>query len=110
MDNFTQYNFTHFHRLWRPAIAWSYLIVCVFDFVLFPLLFGIFYGKNIELLNTWIPFSLRGGGLYHMSMLTIVGVTAWNRTQEKLQIVQTVTNPSNLSVQSTSSNTTPTSP
>lgn len=108
--HYMYYSFDYFHRLWRPAMAWSYLIVCVFDFVLFPLLFGIFYSKNIELLNTWTPFSLRGGGLYHMAMLTIVGVTAWNRTQEKLQIAQSITNSSNLSVQSTSSNTTPTSP
>jgi hypothetical protein len=104
------YSFDYFHRLWRPAIAWSYLVVCVFDFVLFPLLFGIFYGKNIELLNTWVPFSLRGGGLYHMAMLTIVGVTAWNRTQEKLQIVQSITNPANLSMPISTSNTTPSSP
>jgi hypothetical protein len=45
-----------------------------------------------------------------MAMLTIVGVTAWNRTQEKLQIVQSITNPANLSMPISTSNTTPSSP
>jgi len=108
MDNLN-YNFTNFYRLWRPAIAWSYLVVCIFDFILFPLLFGIFYSKNIELLNTWIPFTLRGGGLYHMSMLTIVGVSAWNRTQEKIQLVQSMTNP-NIFQQTPTTSVTPTTP
>jgi len=106
---YVYYNFEPFHKYWRPAIAWSYLIVCVFDFVLFPLLFGIFYSKNIEMINSWVPFTLKGGGLYHMSMLAIVGVTAWNRTQEKMQVIQAVTSPSNLSIP-TPANTTPTTP
>jgi hypothetical protein len=84
-------------------------VVCIFDFILFPLLFGIFYSKNIEIVNTWIPFTLRGGGLYHMSMLTIVGVSAWNRTQEKIQLVQSMTNP-NIFQQTPTTSVTPTTP
>jgi len=33
----------------------------------------------------WTPITLQGGGLFHISMLTIVGVTAYGRTKEKLK-------------------------
>jgi hypothetical protein len=76
---------TWFHNKWRPAIAWSYLVVCIFDFIGFPVMFSLL-NENIDKLLEWTPYTLKGGGLYHLSMLAIIGVTAWGRSQEKLSI------------------------
>ena len=80
------------HDKWRPAIGWLYGIIVFFDFVLAPigysilqLIIGIQDG-NIE---QWAPLTLKGAGLFHVSMLAIVGVTAYGRTQEKLNNAQT---------------------
>jgi hypothetical protein len=32
----------------------------------------------------WTPLTLQGGGLYHIAMGAIIGVSAYGRTQEKL--------------------------
>lgn len=70
---------------WRPAIAWSYLVVCVFDFMVGPIIYNTLQylevGTNISM---WQSITLQGGGLYHLSMGAIVGVSAFGRTKEKL--------------------------
>jgi hypothetical protein len=69
---------------WRPAMAVQYLVVCVFDFLVFPIInFGL---ASLELVayRDWHPLTLQGGGLYHLSMGAVVGVTAWQRTNEKI--------------------------
>lgn len=72
-----------FNRWWRPLMAWSYLFICIFDFVIIPLL--LFSTIQPDKIIQWVPLTLRGGGLYHMAMLAIVGVTSWGRTQEKMR-------------------------
>jgi len=70
---------------WRPAMAWMYMVVCIFDFIIFPIMWSIvqiiFNGK-VD--SPWTPITLIGAGLFHMAMGAIVGVTAWGRTREKL--------------------------
>ena len=70
---------------WRPACGWLYMGICFFDFVMFPILWSslqaVFHGGvNIQ----WQPLTLQGAGLLHLSFGAIIGVTAWGRTQEKL--------------------------
>jgi hypothetical protein len=79
---------------WRPAIAWSYLFVCLFDFAGLPVLYAA-VAENIDKLIDWTPYTLKGGGLYHMAMLTIIGVTAWGRTQEKISMMKQSLEPNN---------------
>jgi hypothetical protein len=72
--------------LWRPAIAWLYIAICFVDFMVFPILWNV---AQISFLKTivitaWTPLTLQGGGLFHISMGAILGVTAYGRTQEKL--------------------------
>ena len=86
---------TWFHIYWRPAIAWSYLIICIFDFIGGPLLYSMLFHDALDKFVQWTPLTLRGGGLYHASMLTIIGVTSWGRTQEKLKMFETSTKEEN---------------
>ena len=70
---------------WRPMVAWVYLVVCIADFVIFPILWSLIqawgHGK-VEM--QWMPITLQGAGLFHMSMGAILGIAAFGRTQEKL--------------------------
>jgi len=77
-----------FKTCWRPAMAWSYLVICLFDFIGGPLLYSFLFHDALDKFVQWTPLTLRGGGLYHASMLTIIGVTAWGRTQEKLLMLK----------------------
>ena len=74
---------------WRPAMGWSYMCVCVFDFMVAPIFYVmiqvIFQDAGPGQIVAWEPQTIKGGGLYHISMLTIVGVTAYGRTKEKIQ-------------------------
>jgi hypothetical protein len=66
-------------------MAYQYLVVCIFDFIIFPIASGLFiiYAKVPYV--AWEPITLKQAGLYHMAMAAIVGVSAWTRGQEKLR-------------------------
>jgi len=72
--------------MWRPMMAWLYILICFCDFVVFPILWNM---AQVSFLKTivitgWTPLTLQGGGLFHISMGAILGVTAYGRTQEKI--------------------------
>lgn len=76
---------TWFIKRWRPAMAWSYMVICIFDFIVAPVLWSIFmatYKGNVS--EAWSPLTLQGAGLFHLAMGAILGVTAWSRGQEKM--------------------------
>jgi hypothetical protein len=70
---------------WRPAMGWMYMLVCIADFVLFPVLWSlvqVIAGGEVK--SQWSPITLQGAGLFHMAMGAILGIAAYGRTQEKL--------------------------
>jgi hypothetical protein len=70
---------------WRPMMGWTYMATCLFDFILGPILYNILqYWNPGQAVGMWTPLTLQGGGLYHISMGAIIGVSAYGRTQEKL--------------------------
>lgn len=73
---------------WRPAMGWMYMTVCIFDFIVFPILWAIvqFWEVNAtsEAFRQWDPLTLQGAGLFHMAMGAVLGVAAWTRGQEKV--------------------------
>jgi hypothetical protein len=72
---------------WRPAMGWLYLVVCAFDFILFPIMWTAvqFWEQDIanDAFRQWNPLTLQGAGLFHMAMGAVLGIAAWGRTQEK---------------------------
>jgi hypothetical protein len=70
---------------WRPAMGWMYMLVCITDFVIFPVLWSLIQvvgdGK-VE--SQWQPITLQGAGLFHIAMGAILGIAAYGRTQEKM--------------------------
>lgn len=78
---------------WRPMMGWMYMIVCIFDFIVFPIGFTAVQFWEVEATNDafrqWNPITLQGAGLFHMAMGAILGITAWSRGQEKIAGVAT---------------------
>ena len=69
---------------WRPMMGWIYMLTCVTDFIIFPVLWSILQAALKQPVTAWQPITLQGAGLFHLSMGAIIGVAAFGRTQEKL--------------------------
>ena len=67
-------------------MAIVYMVTCLTDFVIFPVLWSglqvLFHGS---VTTSWQPLTLLGGGLYHISMGAILGISAYGRTKEKIE-------------------------
>lgn len=62
------------------------MIICLFDFIIGPIVWTVFQinSDSGSVATQWIPLTLGSGGLFHMAMGAILGVTAWTRGQEKI--------------------------
>jgi hypothetical protein len=94
---------------WRPMMAFTYMLICVFDFLIMPAWIEktmIKPDHAIELARkmpekdqvmalqilskeaTWNPLTLRENGFFHLAMMTVLGVAAWTRGREKELLIQ----------------------
>lgn len=75
-------------KKWRPMMALMYMICCLCDFAVFPIMFTIvqFWEEQAsnDAFRQWVPITLQGGGLFHVAMGAVLGVSAFGRTQEKI--------------------------
>lgn len=75
---------------WRPAMGWMYMMVCISDFIIFPVLWTLVQFDEIQAVNDafrqWQPITLQGAGLFHVAMGAVLGIAAMGRTQEKVAI------------------------
>ena len=75
-------------KKWRPMMAMMYMTCCLMDFAIFPIMFTIVQFWETAIANDafrqWVPITLQGGGLFHVAMGGVLGVTAYGRTQEKV--------------------------
>lgn len=69
---------------WRPMMGWIYMITCITDFIIFPVLWSMLQAAMKQPITPWNPITLQGAGLFHLSMGAIIGIAAFGRTQEKL--------------------------
>ena len=65
-------------------MGWTYMVTCVMDFIVFPVAWNLLQDYLGQTITQWNPLTLQGAGLYHMAMGAVVGVTAWQRSQEKM--------------------------
>lgn len=96
-----------YSKSWRPAVAFVYMAICVFDFALLPLYFA--YINHAVLIThladaalkfppehqmaalrqmhdmlAWQPVTLQAHGFFHGSMAALLGVSAYQRSKEKI--------------------------
>ena len=70
---------------WRPMMGWMYMVVCMMDMVVFPILWSLLQSLNGgQVTSQWNPLTLQGAGLFHIAMGAVLGIAAFGRTQEKL--------------------------
>ena len=70
---------------WRPITGWAYIAICLFDFIFAPIWWTMIQVSEMGVVTQqWMPLTLDQGGLFHLSMGAILGVTAWSRGREKV--------------------------
>ena len=69
---------------WRPMMGWMYMLVCMMDMVVFPILWSLLQTTTGTNITQWNPLTLQGAGLFHIAMGAVLGIAAFGRTQEKL--------------------------
>jgi len=69
---------------WRPMMGWMYMVVCMFDMILFPILWSLLQTVTHTPITQWNPLTLQGAGLFHIAMGAVLGIAAFGRTQEKM--------------------------
>jgi hypothetical protein len=82
---------TWLQKYWRPMMAVAYMVIILFDFIVFPIFWSIvqIYGPAGVVSLQWNPLTLISGGVFHAAMGAVLGVAAWTRGQEKLQRLKT---------------------
>jgi hypothetical protein len=74
------------NKKWRPAMGWLYMLTCLFDFVVFPVLWSVLQAMSKgQVTSQWQPLTLQGAGLYHIAMGAVLGIAAYGRTKEKIE-------------------------
>jgi hypothetical protein len=86
-------------KLWRPAMGWMYMLICLLDMAVFPVLWSVLQAVMHVPITQWNPLTLQGAGLFHIAMGAVLGISAFGRTQEKL--AGTAANPTTTSTIST---------
>ena len=69
---------------WRPMMGWMYMVVCMFDMIVFPILWSLLQTVTHTAITQWNPLTLQGAGLFHIAMGAVLGIAAFGRTQEKM--------------------------
>lgn len=70
--------------LWRPLMAWVYAVTVMFDFVLAPILLGVYTVATGQRYIQWQPLTIQGGGMFHIAMGAVIGVSSYSHSQEKI--------------------------
>jgi hypothetical protein len=74
------------NKKWRPVMGWMYMVVCVCDFTLFPVMWSVLQALNHgQVTSQWQPVTLQGAGLFHVAMGAVLGIAAYGRTKEKIE-------------------------
>ena len=71
-------------KKWRPAMGWMYMLVCICDMIVFPVLWSVLQTLQHQTVTQWNPLTLQGAGLFHLAMGAVLGIAAFGRTQEKI--------------------------
>ena len=73
------------NKKWRPVMGWMYMVVCVCDFTLFPVMWSVLQAlSHGQVTSQWQPVTLQGAGLFHVAMGAVLGIAAYGRTKEKV--------------------------
>jgi hypothetical protein len=69
---------SYFHKAWLSALAWAFIAIILFDFIIAP---GIVLGmiKSGIAIAPWKPLTMDGTGTFYLAIGAILGVNRWQR-------------------------------
>ena len=79
------------NRHWRDWAGLVYLFICLCDFFIGPVVWNIKMDSYCNMMvakglvcdaSRWIPLTLEGGAMFHLSFGAILGATAWKKKEE----------------------------
>jgi len=70
---------------WRPAVAYSYVAIILFDFIFGAILFTAYATATGNPLVVWESLTLGQGGMFHLAIGAVLGAASWTRGQEKVE-------------------------
>ena len=73
-----------FKAYWRQAIAWAFVIIILFDFVIAPSIVFALIKAGVTI-SMWTSLTLDMNGFFYLGIATILGAAAWTRGQEKIE-------------------------
>lgn len=73
------------NKYWRPHMGYTYIVICLFDFVIAPILNWVYFAKVGGTFTPWKSLTMSEAGLFHLAMGAILGVSAWTRGKEKIK-------------------------
>lgn len=95
---------------WRALAAIAYLLICLFDFVIMPLIVFFVHdsfsdmAKNISslppevqrvaldrVLGAWQPLTLQCNGIFHISFGSLISTIAWKHSSEVVENMRQMT-------------------
>ena len=76
------------NKKWRPMMGWVYIITCITDFIIFPVLWNFLQVYTKQSLIIWQPITLQSSGLYHLAMGAVLGITSFGRSKEKIEAMK----------------------
>ena len=86
-----------YQRIWRPLCAFTYIIIILFDFIVFPIykeinkdISGYSEKVQIEMVKKeeYTPMTLKGGGMFHLAMGALLTGAAVTRGLEKKALIE----------------------
>jgi hypothetical protein len=80
---------------WHLFAAWLYLIIILFDFLIAPIVNIIILAYFKYAIVQWNPVTLQGGGIFHVAMLSIIGIATWGRNMQLIEAVRNMPDYSN---------------
>lgn len=80
---------TWIKHYWRPTLAYSYVVICLFDFMMAPIMNALLSYYTGAIYIPWTSLTMSEGGFYHIAMGATIGVSAWSRGQEKIKRILT---------------------
>jgi hypothetical protein len=72
---------------WRPMLAHVYMAICIFDFVIMPILQN-YLNAKFGTVHYHSPLTLKEAGMFHLAFGAILGASAWTRGKEKIEQIE----------------------
>jgi hypothetical protein len=81
-------NETWFKDNWRPLAAYTYIFICICDFIIFPVgnMLVCYYLHTPYVV--WVPLTLQGGAFLHLSFGAILGAGAYTQGLSQIEMIK----------------------